>query len=68
MIERATIRKIRAAAEERANAERAKREATAQLRDYCREARRIGIPVASIASAAGLSRQGVYDLLNEGRR
>jgi crotonobetainyl-CoA:carnitine CoA-transferase CaiB-like acyl-CoA transferase len=57
------MRKIRAAAQKRVRAEEAKREATDQLQTYCREARRAGVPVAQIASAAGLSRQGVYDLL-----
>jgi hypothetical protein len=63
MAEAAVLRKIKAAARKRATAEEAKREATEQLRGYCREARRSGIPVARIASEAGLSRQGVYDLI-----
>ena len=57
------IRKIRAAAKKRSQADEAKREATEQLRTFCREARRAGVPVARIALEAGLSRQGVYDLL-----
>lgn len=56
------LRKIKAAAKKRAKAEEAKREATAQLQNYCREARRAGVPVTQIAVEAGLSRQGVYDL------
>lgn len=59
----AVLRKIRAAAKKRAGADEAKKEATEQLRAYCREARKAGVPVARIASEAGLSRQGVYDLL-----
>jgi hypothetical protein len=57
------LRKVRAAARRRAKAEEAKLEATEQLRGYCREARKAGVPVARIASEAGLSRQGVYDLI-----
>lgn len=57
------LRKIKASAGKRAKAEEAKREATEQLRNYCREARKAGVPVARIAAEAGLSRQGVYDLI-----
>jgi hypothetical protein len=63
MSDAAVIRKIRAAAKKRDGADEAKRQATEQLRVYCREARKEGLPVALIASEAGLSRQGVYDLL-----
>jgi DNA-binding phage protein len=63
MSDAAVLRKIRAAARSRAKAEETKREATEQLRIYCREARRAGVSVAQIASEAGLSRQGVYDLV-----
>ena len=59
----AVLRKVKAAARRRARAEETKREATEQLRGYCREARKAGVPVAQIASEAGLSRQGVYDLI-----
>ena len=59
----AVMRKIKAATRKRARAEEAKREATEQLKTYCREARKAGVPVAQIASEAGLSRQGVYDLI-----
>lgn len=58
-----TIRRINAAARKRASADEAKRVATDQLRRYCREAQREGIPITRIASEADLSRQGVYDLL-----
>lgn len=64
MSEIAVLRKIKAAAGKRAKAEEAKREATRQLQAYCREARKAGVPVARIASEAGLSRQGVYDLID----
>jgi len=63
MNDAAAIRKIKAAARRRNRAEEAKREATEQLRTYCREARKAGVPVARIASEAGLSRQGIYDLI-----
>jgi DNA-binding phage protein len=63
MNDAAVFRKIKAAARRRAKAEEAKREATEQLRTYCREARKAGIPVAQIASEAGISRQGIYDLI-----
>jgi len=59
----AVLRKIHAAARRRAKAEETKREATEQLQAYCREARKAGVPVARIASEAGLSRQGIYDLI-----
>jgi hypothetical protein len=63
MSDAAILRKIKAAAKKRSKAEEAKREATEQLRAYCREARKAGVPVAQIASEAGLSRQGAYDLI-----
>jgi DNA invertase Pin-like site-specific DNA recombinase len=63
--EAAAIRKIKAAARKRAKADEAKREATEDLRRQCRAAREAGVPITLIASEAGLSRQGVYDLLGE---
>lgn len=63
MSDSAVMRKIRAAARRRAKADEAKREATEQLRVYCREARKAGVSVTRIALEAGLSRQGVYDLI-----
>jgi DNA invertase Pin-like site-specific DNA recombinase len=65
MSEAAVIRKIQAAARKRSKADVAKREATEQLRKSCREAQAAGVPITRIASEAGLSRQGVYDLLGE---
>lgn len=59
------IRGIRSAAKRREKADTAKREATDDLRRYCEEARKAGLPITKIASEAGLSRQGVYDLLAE---
>jgi DNA invertase Pin-like site-specific DNA recombinase len=65
MNEAAAIRKIRAAAGKRAKADQAKREATDELRAYIRDARKAGVSITRIAAEAGLSRQGVYDLLGE---
>jgi len=59
------LRSIRSAAKRREKADAAKREATDDLRRYCEAAREAGVSVTQIASEAGLSRQGVYDLLGE---
>jgi DNA invertase Pin-like site-specific DNA recombinase len=63
MSEATAIRRIRSAVRKRQKADEAKREATEQLRESCREAQAAGVPITRIASEAGLSRQGVYDLL-----
>lgn len=63
MSEAAVIRKIQSAARKRAKADAAKREATDELRRYCAEAQATKVPITRIAQEAGLSRQGVYDLL-----
>ena len=64
MKERAQIiRALRQQAKRRTKADQARREATGELRDWCRKAQAAGIPITQIASEAGLSRQGVYDLL-----
>jgi DNA invertase Pin-like site-specific DNA recombinase len=65
MSEAAVIRRIQAAARKREKADAAKREATDELRRYCKEAKDAGVSITRIASEAGLSRQGVYDLLAE---
>lgn len=65
MSEATAIRRIQSAVRKRAKADEAKREATEQLRKSCREAREAGVSITQIASEAGLSRQGVYDLLEE---
>lgn len=66
MSEQASIlRSIRSAAKRREKADAAKREATEDLRRYCEAAREAGVSITQIASEAGLSRQGVYDLLAE---
>lgn len=61
------LRSIRGAAKRRERADAAKRQATEDLRGFCQQAQKAGIPVTQIASEAGLSRQGVYDLLAEQR-
>jgi len=63
MSEAQVIRRIQSAAKKRARADAAKREATDDLRRYCAEAQKAGAPITRIAQEAGLSRQGVYDLL-----
>lgn len=65
MTEAETLRKIRGAAKRRESADKARREATEDLRRYCEDAREAGVSITRIASEAGLSRQGVYDLLAE---
>jgi DNA-binding phage protein len=65
MSEAMILRGIRGAASRRAKADAAKRQATEDLRGFCQQAREAGVPLTRIASEAGLSRQGVYDLLGE---
>ena len=59
------LRSIRGAAKRRAKADAARREATEDLRRYCLAAQKAGVSITQIASEAGLSRQGVYDLVAE---
>jgi hypothetical protein len=56
---------VRSAAKRREKADAARAAATEDLRRYCQAARQAGIPITWIAHEAGLSRQGVYDLLGE---
>lgn len=63
MNESAAIRGIRKAARQRQRAEQARRESTRELLEYIRQAQAEGEPITRIAREAGLSRQGVYDLL-----
>lgn len=65
MSEATIMRSIRGAAKRRERADAAKRQATEDLRGYVRDAREAGVSITRIASEAGLSRQGVYDLLGE---
>lgn len=59
------IRAIRSVAKRRDKADAARREAIKDLRLNCEAAREAGVSITRIASEAGLSRQGVYDLLAE---
>jgi DNA-binding phage protein len=59
------LRSIRGAASRRKRAEAEKRQATEDLRGFCQQAQKAGVSITRIASDAGLSRQGVYDLLGE---
>ena len=63
MTEDEALRGLRSAAKRRERADKARREATDDLRRLAREAQKAGVPIARIAREAGLSRQGVYDLL-----
>lgn len=65
MSEATILRSIRGAAKRRERADAAKRQATDDLRAYVRDAREAGVSITRIAAEAGLSRQGVYDLLGE---
>jgi hypothetical protein len=61
--EQIALRRVDGAARRRREAESALRQANAELTRYCGEAREAGVPVATIATTARLSRQGTYDLL-----
>ena len=61
----AAIKGIRQAAKRRERADKTRREATNDLRRYCLEAQQAGVSISQIAREAGLSRQGVYDLLGD---
>jgi hypothetical protein len=63
MSESDAIKGIRQAAKRRERAERARHQATDELRERIRDAQSEGVSVSRIAREAGLSRQGVYDLL-----
>lgn len=63
MTDAEAIKGIRRAARQRERAERTRREATADLLRFIREAQAAGVSVSQIAREAHLSRQGVYDLL-----
>jgi DNA-binding phage protein len=59
------IQAIRRSAKRREKAAQARQEATRELREWCLKAQAAGISITEIASEAGLSRQGVYDLLGQ---
>jgi DNA invertase Pin-like site-specific DNA recombinase len=58
---------IRQTAKRRDRADKARREAVADLREQVRAAQKAGVSITRIADEAGLSRQGVYDLLAQAR-
>lgn len=57
------IKGIRKAAKQRERALQARRTATDELRRQIIAAQKEGVSISQIAREAGLSRQGVYDLL-----
>ena len=65
MSEAAILKSIRGTASRRATADETKRKATDDLREFVRQARAQDVAITKIASAAGLSRQAVYDVLGE---
>lgn len=65
MTEGEAVRAIRKAAKARERATEARQKATDDLRRYLHEAKAAGVSISQIAREAGLSRQGVYDLLGE---
>jgi AcrR family transcriptional regulator len=67
MTENEAVRGLRGAAKRRASADRKRREATDDLRRFAREAQKAGVSMSQIAREAGVSRQGLYDLLADAR-
>lgn len=65
MTEAEAIKSIRQAAKRRERTLRARLDATNDLRRSCEAAQAAGVPISRIAQEAGLSRQGVYDLLGQ---
>jgi len=63
MTEGQAIRGIQQALRQRARAEEVRREATANLSKRLYDAQQAGVPITRIAQEAGLSWQGVYDLI-----
>ena len=59
------VQRIHNAVKGREAAAEARQAATEELRQALREAQKEGVSITRIASEAGLSRQGVYDLLAE---
>jgi DNA-binding phage protein len=63
MSESQAIKGLHQAAKRRERAEKARREAMGDLLRFIRQAQADGVSISRIAREAGLSRQGVYDLL-----
>jgi hypothetical protein len=61
------LREVAKAAKRRRKAEQDRLKARTELRDWCRRAHDAGVTITEIAGVAGLSRQGVYDLLGAPR-
>lgn len=59
------IQGIRRAAKQRGEADELRQRATLALREHCLAAQAEGVSISRIAREAGLSRQGVYDLLGD---
>jgi len=59
------MQQIGYAATRREKAAEARRRSTEELRELCRKAQDAGVPITQIAEKAGLSRQGVYDLIGQ---
>src|SRR6185295_5635525 len=59
------IKSIHQAARRRRRLAKARREATEDLRRFCRVAQAAQVPFSEIAEAAGLSEQRLYGLLDE---
>ena len=57
------IKGLRRAAKERQRVDAARDKVTTEMRRYCKAAKKAGVSITQIAREAGLSRQGVYDLL-----
>jgi len=58
------IREVRKAANRRQRADATRRTATNDLEQWLRRAHDAGVTVTELAGVSGLSRQGVYDLLD----
>ena len=61
------IRGVRSAANQRRRADLSRADANRKLREWARQAQAEGESVTRIAQEAGLSRQGLYDLLADPR-
>jgi DNA invertase Pin-like site-specific DNA recombinase len=65
MTDTEAIKGIQRAAKDRERADALRHKATDELRDYIRAAQAAGVSISQIAREAHLSRQGVYDLLQQ---
>ena len=59
------LKNLKRAGQRRVKAETARKTAAAELHQRILEAQAAGMPISRIAQAAGLSRQGVYDVLRQ---